>query len=193
MSKRVMLKNVRLAFPVLNEPEKFQGDQGKPRYSATLLMEKGSANHKACEAAIRAAAAERWGEAKAEAAVKAITASGKCAFKDGASKADYDGFGEDVMFVAAHAQANNPPTLLDGNKQRLPRDTGVIYAGCYVNASVEFWALDKSKGYGNQINCQIRGVQFAADGDSFGAGSAASDDEFDTVEGAHEASDDDFA
>ena len=191
MSKRVMLKKVRLAFPVLNEPESFRGE-GKPRFSATLLMEPGSENHKACLEALRSAAAEQWGEAKADAAIKAITAQNKCALRDGATKADYDGFAG-KMFVAAKSPAATPPTLLDGNKNRLPRDTGVIYAGCFVNASVEFWAMDKAKGFGNQLNCQLRGIQFAAEGDSFGAGTAARDDEFDTVEGAHEAGDDDFA
>ena len=37
-NSRVMLNNVRLAFPVLEEPEQFQGT-GKPRFSATLLIE----------------------------------------------------------------------------------------------------------------------------------------------------------
>ena len=189
--KRVMLEEVRLAFPVLNEPERFQGE-GKPRFSATLLIEPGSANDKRVRKALRAAAAEKWGENKADAAVKAIMASGKTAYKDGDTKAEYDGFAG-MWFLAAHSQASTPPTLLDGHKQRLPRDTNVIYAGCYVNASVELWALDKSKGFGNQLNCQLRGVQFCKDGDSFGAGSAASDDEFEAVEGAHDAEEEDFA
>lgn len=189
-TKRVMLKKVRLAFPTLNEPEAFR--EGKPRFSATLLFEPGSENHKKCLAALRAAAAEQWGEAKADAAVKSIMSQNKCALRDGATKADYAGF-EGMMFVSANTPANTPPLLLDGNKQKLPRDTGVIYPGCYVNASIEFWAMDKSKGYGNQLNAQLRGVQFAADGDSFGAGSVANADDFDVVEGVHEASDDDFA
>lgn len=186
-----MLKNVRLAFPVLNEPETFRGE-GKPKFSASLIFKPDSPNHKAVMAALHAAAAEEWGADKAEKAVKAIMAQNKCALRDGASKAEYDGF-EGMMYVAANSPGNVPPRLLDGNKQELPRDTGVIYPGCYVNASVEFWALNKSKGFGNQLNAQLRGLQFAGDGDSFGAGSAAGVDEFDVVEGAHEAEDDDFS
>jgi hypothetical protein len=187
-----MLKKVRLAFPDLAEPKRFRGE-GKPRYSATLLIEKNSENHKACLQALKEAAAEQWGPENAVAAVKAVTAAGKCALKDGATKTDYDGFGDDVMFVAAHAQQGNPPTLLDGARNRLPRDTGTIYAGCYVNASIEFWAMDKKKGFGNQLNAQLRGVQFAADGDAFGAGAPASDSEFDVIEGVEtENEEDDF-
>lgn len=185
---RVMLEKVRLAFPTLNEPEQFNGE-GKPRYSATLLLEKNSPNHKACVAALRAAAAAKWGEAKADAAVKSLTAGLKVALADGDLKSQYDGF-DGMMFVSAHSQAANPPRLLDGQRKELPRNTPMIYAGCYVNASIEFWGQDNQ--YGKRINAQLRGVQFHSDGDSFGAGSAASPDEFGTVEGAP-AGDDDFA
>lgn len=181
-AKRVMLNKVRLAFPVLKEPEQFQG-QGKPRYSATLLMEKDSPSHKACLAAMRAAAAEKWGEAKADAAVKGLSAGLKVALLDGDLKDQYDGFAGN-MALSAHSQAANPPRLLDGQKNVLPRDTGVIYAGCYVNASVEFWAQDNQ--WGKRINAQLRGLQFHSTGDSFGAGSAADPDEFEFVEGAPE-------
>ena len=54
---RVMLNNVRLAFPVLDEPEQFQGS-GKPRYSAVLLVEPGSENDKKIEAALRKVSSE---------------------------------------------------------------------------------------------------------------------------------------
>ena len=178
---RVMLHNVRLAFPVLDEPEQFQGS-GKPRYSAVLLVEPGSENDKKIRAAMHTAAGEQWGADKAEAAVKSVIATNKCAYRDGATK-DYDGF-EGMWALSAHSQAGAPPSLLDGRKNHLPRNTGMIYAGCYVNASVEFWTMDKKKGYGNQINCQLRGVQFSKDGDAFTAARPAGSDEFDVVEGA---------
>lgn len=186
---RVMLNNVRLAFPVLHEAESFQGE-GKPRFSATLLVEPGSENDKKMEAALLVAAGEKWTPAKAEAAVKSIKVANKCAYRDGDTKADYDGFAG-MMALSAHSQASAPPRLLDGRKKELPRDTGMIYPGCYVNASVEIWTLDKSKGYGNQLNAQLRGVQFAADGDSFSAARPADADEFGVVEGAP-ADDSDF-
>lgn len=190
-NRRVMLTNVRLAFPVLNEPEAFEAG-GKPRYSATALFEPNSENHKLCIAAVRAAAAEKWGEAKADAAVKGLTAGLKVALQNGDLKSDYAGF-EGMMFVGANAQANTPPTLLDGQRKQLPRDTSMIYAGCYVNMSVEFWAQDNQ--YGKRINASVRGVQFVKDGDAFGAGAPASTDEFGVVEGApvETAADEDFA
>lgn len=182
---RVMLTKVRLAFPVLNEPEAFQGE-GKPRYSATLLLEKDSPNHKAALAAMSAAAEAKW-PGKGAAAVTALTKGLKVALADGDLKDQYDGFAGN-MYVSAHSQAANPPRLLDGQKKELPRNTGMIYPGCYVNASVEFWAQDNQ--YGKRLNAQLRGVQFHSDGDSFGAGSAASPDEFEAVEGAPATSED---
>ena len=185
---RVMLNNVRLAFPVLDEPEQFQGS-GKPRYSAVLLVEPGSENDKKIEAALRKAAGEQWGEANIEAVLKSIKAANKCAYRDGSTK-EYDGF-EGMMALSAHSPAGAPPSLLDGRKNHLPRNTGMIYAGCYVNASVEIWTLDKKKGYGNQLNAQLRGVQFSKDGDAFTAARPADSNEFDVVEAAP-ADDSDF-
>jgi len=184
-----MLRNVRLAFPVLNEPEQFQGS-GPYRYSATLLIPSSdTAQLDNVKKAMRAAAAAKFGEEKADAAVKALTAANKVALGNGDNKADYDGF-EGCMFVSAHSRDNAPPKLLDGQRNELPRSTGTIYAGCMVNASVEFWG--QANEYGKRINAQIRGVQFAGDGDAFAASRPASADEFDVVEGA-EATDADFA
>jgi len=189
---RIMLKKVRLAFPVLNEPEKFRGSEGKPRYSASLLIEPGSENDLAVKAAIKAAAAEHWGPDKAAAAIKAIGENNKLCYVNGDRKPDYDGFPGNWV-LRANAQENKPPVLLDGHRKELPRNTNVIYAGCYVNAAVEIWTLDKSAGFGNQINCQLRGVQFAGDGDAFGGGAPAKPDEFEVVEGIHDMTSDEFA
>lgn len=191
---RVMLIGVRLAFPVLNKPEKFDpsNEKQEPRYSATLLVDKDDTEQVAkIDAAIRAAAAAKWGENKADAAVKALTASLKVAKQDGELKADkYDGF-EGHWAIAAHSKENAPPRLLDRDKTELPRNSPKIYAGAYVNASVEFWAQDNQ--FGKRINAQIRGLQFHRDGDAFSGARPADVDEFDVVEGADDtAADDDF-
>lgn len=187
MTTRVMIRDARLAFPILDKPQPFSpGDN--PRYSATLLFDPKGPNHKACLAAMKEAASAKWGPDKADKALAGLTKANKVALIDGAIKSDYDGF-EGKMAVSAHSRENAPPTLLDGMKKELPRNTGAIYAGCYVNASVEFWAQDNQ--FGKRINATIRGVQFMRDGDAFAAGAPAGSDEFDAVEGA-EASDSDF-
>ena len=195
MSKSiVMLKNVRLAFPVLREAERFDpaNTKSEARYSANLLFSKeNDALYKECVAAMHAAAEAKW-PGKGTKALAGLTASLKVALSDGDMKADkYDGF-EGAWSISAHAKESTPPRLLDRDKTELPRTSSKIYAGCYVNASIEFWAQDNQ--YGKRINAQLRGVQFAADGDAFGGARAASADEFDTVEGVDEdAGDSDFA
>jgi hypothetical protein len=184
---KVMLKNVRLAFPVLETPEAFQG-QGKPRYSATLLYDPGSENDKAIQAAMLAAAGAKWGVNKAAAAVAGLTKNGKVAVGDGNEKDKYEGF-EGKLFIGAHSKENSPPTLLDGQRKTLPRNTGMIYAGCYVNASIEIWAQDNQ--YGKRLNASLRGLQFVKDGDAFSGGRPADADEFEQVEGVA-ATDEDF-
>jgi hypothetical protein len=186
-ANRIMLKNVRLAFPVLDVPEKFQG-QGDPRFSATLLLDPGSENEKLIKAAMFAAAEAKWGANKAQAAVDGLSRSGKTALGDGNTKDKYDGF-EGKLYVQAHAREKTPPTLLDMQAKPLPRNTGMIYAGCYVNASIEFWAQDNN--YGKRINASLRGIQFVRDGDAFSGGRPAEADEFAPVEGVS-ATDADF-
>ena len=52
-----------------------------------------------------------------------------------------------------------------------------------VNATVNVWAQDNK--YGKRVNAQLLGVQFYADGDSFGGGAVGSVDDFDDLaEGA---------
>lgn len=176
-----MLKDVRLAFPVLNTPEEFQGD-GRPKFSATMLMEKNSENVEAINKAIRQAAKDKWGE-KAPGILKSLMAGNKTAFYDGDIKAEYAGF-EGNMALNASAQANAAPRLLDGARNELPRDTGILYAGCYANVAVEIWAQDNQ--WGRRINANLRGVQFVRDGDAFGSGAPADLDEFEEIENAND-------
>lgn len=169
---RIMLRNVRLAFPALFEPSSY-GD-GDPAYSATLLME--SAQAEAVDKAIAAVAKEKWG-AKADTQLKALRAAGKVCLRDGDEKADYDGF-EGMMFVAARSKTR--PTVVDGQRQPLAQSDGRIYAGCYVNASIDIWAQDNA--YGKRVNATLRGIQFVRDGEAFGGGRPAQADEFDEIE-----------
>lgn len=179
---RVRLNNVRLSFISLDKARDYQND-GKFKYFATLLMPKDGPEHKKCLQAMKAAASAKWGADKAVAMVKAVLASGaqKCALQDGEIKAaTHEGF-DGMMALKASARPNTPPKLLDnvagpdGKALTLPQDTPKIYAGCYANCVVEFWA---SSNNGNGIYCSLAGVQFAKDGDAFGGGRAADADEF---------------
>lgn len=183
---RVLLKNVRLAFPNLWEPTTVAGE-GKPRFSATLLMPADHPQLEELRAKVDAVGKEKWRD-KATATLSGLYKTGKVALHDGDEKAQYDGFPGN-FFVASASQETAPPTVIDRDRTPLNQRSGRPYAGCYVNASLEFWAQDNQ--WGKRINCTLRGIQFYADGDSFSAGHPADADEFEEVtEGAGA---DDFA
>lgn len=175
---KLLLKNVRLAFPTIWEAKTVNGE-GKPAFSASFLISPDDPQVKKIEAAIEQVAKDKWG-AKAEAVLKQMRAQDKTALHDGDLKSNYDGFAG-MLYVSARNAAR--PLVIDADKTPLTEADGRPYGGCYVNANVELWAQDNN--YGKRINASLRGIQFFRDGDSFSGGGAASEDEFeDVTEGA---------
>lgn len=177
---RILLKNVRLSFPALFEPTTVAGE-GKPRYSAALLIGTDHPQLAEINQKIEAIAKDKWKD-KGAAVLAGLRKTDKVALHDGDTKTQYDGFPGN-WFISAASQENAPPTVIDRDRSPLSAKSGRPYAGCFVNASLEFWAQDNQ--YGKRVNCTLRGIQFYADGDSFSAGRPADADEFDEVtEGA---------
>jgi hypothetical protein len=178
---KLMLKDVRLAFPDIFEAKAFQGE-GAPSFGATCLIDPGTqaGTIRAVNAAIEQVAKEKWG-AKADAILKTLRATNKVCLYDGDAKAEYEGF-EGMMYVAARSKTR--PTVIDRDRSPVTAADGKIYSGCYANVQVEFWAQDN--GFGKRVNAQLKGVQFSRDGDAFsGGGTPAAPDEFDDLsEGA---------
>jgi len=183
MSK-IFLKNVRLAFPNLFTATAVA--EGKPTYGASFIMERKDPNVAKIEEAMEVIAKAKWG-AKASMVLKGMKAGQKLCLRDGDLKAQYEGF-EGNMYVSANAQESKRPTVLNKDKSALIESDGVVYSGCYVNASLELWAMDNQ--YGQRINANLLGVQFADDGDSFGGGGAVADpDDFEDLSVGEEAGD----
>jgi hypothetical protein len=180
---RIMLRDARLAFPALFEPTTVAGE-GKPRYSAALLLPADHPQLADIRKVIKAVATDKWKD-KTAGILLGLEKTDKVALHDGDTKTQYDGFAGN-FFISAASQENAPPTVVDANRAPLTAKSGKPYAGCYVNASLEFWAQDNQ--WGKRVNCTLRGIQFVRDGDAFSAGRPADADEFDVVEGA-EASD----
>lgn len=171
---RIMLNDVRLSFPGLFKAEAFKpGDEAK--FKATLLIEKGSEQDKAIEARILAVLKEKYPQ-KADALLKQIQNNpNKFCYQDGDTRS-YDGY-EGMMALSAKSKTR--PTVIDRNRTPLTEEDGKPYAGCFVNASVDFFVYD-SQGVG--VSASLRGVQFWRDGDSFGGGRPAEADEFAAAE-----------
>lgn len=170
----VKLLKVRLAFPSLFEAKTVNGE-GKPAFSASLLIDPSDPQVAAVNAAIDAVAESKWG-AKAAAVLKQMRAADKVALHGGDSKAHYAGFSGNLYISARSATR---PLVIDADKKPLTEADGKPYAGCYVNVSLEFWPQDNN--FGKRINASLRGVQFCGDGDAFTGGGAAGEDEFDDL------------
>lgn len=178
---KIKLTNVRLSFPSLWKAEPFKpGDQ--PKFKATFLIEKGSEQHKQVEAAILEVLKLKVG-AKAESVLKQIRNNpNKFCYQDGDTKS-YTGY-EGMMALAAKNAMR--PLVIDRDRSPLTEADGKPYAGCYVNASVEFFAYDNS---GVGVSASVQGVQFVKDGDRFAGGSSADESDFDEITDGADADD----
>jgi hypothetical protein len=152
----VHLQNVRLSFPKLWEPVQFNG-KGDAKFEANFLLHKkdNADEIKEVRNAIKAAIKQKWGSKP--------TGSFEVFLRDGEEK-DTEGYQDSMFFVA---KSRKRPTIVDRDKTPLVEEDGKIYAGCYVNAVVSLWCQDND--YGKAVRCNLSGVQFVKDGDSFGS------------------------
>lgn len=178
---KIKLTKVRLAFPDLFKPRAFQ-DQGEGKFGATFLLRKveDAAQITKVREAMRDVAIAKWGKEK----LPKLGDDRKC-LQDGDLK-DYDGF-DGCMYI--HATSGIQQKVVDGALQEVGERSGLIYGGCYVNASIEIWAQDNS--FGKRINASLGAVQFAGHGDSFGGGGKQMDpsEEFEAYEKPKDLSD----
>jgi hypothetical protein len=178
MAQKVKLNNVRIAFAhdLFVATNKSDDKTAAPKFGCTFLIDPTDPQVKACNVAIEAAAVEKWG-AKGQAVLKGLRATEKASLRDGDLKS-YAGYPGNLYISASNTMR---PTIIDKDKTQLAQADGKPYSGCFVNASVEFWAYDHPKG-GKGISATVLGVQFNGDGERFGSGSSvASEDDFDDV------------
>lgn len=186
---KVVLRDVRLSFPDIWEAVQYQG-QGPFNFRASFLMAPNSKSKKEVDAAIKQVATEKWA-AKAGAILPGILANPqKCCFIDGNLK-EYNGYAGNWALTATRSQESGRPRLVDRNKNiDLTPSDGKLYAGCYVNATVEIWAQDNS--YGKAIRATLVNIQFVKDGESFGGAAPATADDLDDL-GYEDEEEDDLA
>ena len=183
----MMIKNARLSFPHLYRAHAFNPGQ-TPKFSATLIFDADGATAEAVKAEIKAVAEAKWG-AKAPEVLKALNAQNKLCLRSSEEKADLEGFEDGTLFI--NASSTKRPGTFNRDRSPLAEDDNKLYPGCYVNAAVEIWAQDNQ--YGRRINAELKGVQFAEDGEPLGGGGApATADDFPELEPASASSDDDW-
>ncbi len=174
MESTLVITNARLSFPTLWKPQEYESGDGKPRYTANLLLSKDDPQLKTLNKLFEDLFVEKFRD-KAKIHIAAVRADSKAScIVDGDTKA-YDGY-EGMICIVAHRQAHaGAPKIINKDKSELRESDGKPYAGCYVNAKVSFWIQDNKNGKGFRSTLEV--IQFARDGDAFsGAKPASADD-----------------
>lgn len=187
MSIKVMLRNVRLSYEHIFTPSAFD-DKSDPKYSAVFIIPKDHNDVPAIKKALYKAGEEKY--------PAAFTGKGwpkgfTCALKD--ADTDANDLGEILSennpeyagCYIIRADSTRRPLTIDRKKAAVTEADGVIYSGCYVNASIAAGAYEFGK-VKKGVKCYLNGVQFCADGERFGGDAM---DDFDELDGED---DDDF-
>lgn len=185
----IILKNVRLSYPDLFKPGKPLNPTDTPKYGGQFIFAKDSEAAGIAKNAMIAAAQEVFG-ANWQAIVGAMEKSKKCV-RDGDGNLTREGSIRDGYAGNLYLVARNraKPLLIGPRKDPmtgefpvLTEESGKPYGGCYVNVKVDIKAMKAKEQIPNQIYATLLTVQFASDGESFGAAPGTSDG-FDEVEG----------
>jgi hypothetical protein len=176
----IKLTNVRLSYPKLAKPEQFRKGEGRPRYSATFLLDPSDAEHAKQIAEIKAATAKIMKEAYGE-VLKGLALCWGDGNKQTNEKGEIkDGY-KDMFYVRTSCDENRKPLVINRSRVVVTEgDAQYPYAGCYVNTNITLWAQNNE--YGKKINGNLRIVQFVRDGEPFGAGPINIEDEFEAME-----------
>ena len=163
--QKFQLKEVRLSFNALFEPQDFNGNQDFA-FNAKLLIEKGSPQHKQIEQALLEVAEEVF-PGKGKQVIDKI--------KDDPAQYCLQPYDDQYVSLATKRKAKaGRPVVVDQNRNPLAEGDGKPYSGCYVNVLVRPWAMG-GKGNKYWVRCGLEGVQFAKDGQAFGQRTTADD------------------
>lgn len=173
---KLVLKNWRLAFPVIYKAEAFQGE-GDPAYSAAFLAAPTHADVAKLEQIAAQVAAEKWGP-QAAAVLKQLKAQDRSVIHDGNLKS-FDGYAGNV-YVNTRASLEKKPLVLKRDKSAAtPGTPGAPFGGAYVDAQIDIWAQDNQ--FGKRLNATLLIVQFREEGPAFSGGATADVDEMDDL------------
>lgn len=172
---KIKLHNVRLSFPSLFRKATFEGKETK--YEATLLLDKDEHAE-----VIKKLQVEIKRILKDE--LKSKLSPERICLKDG-DEIERDGYENTWSLKAAN---NNRPITVDRKRNPITEDDDIFYAGCYVNAQIDFWV--QNNGFGKRINANLLGIQFYKDGEPFASGEKGSADDFDMFDEDDEDEDD---
>lgn len=182
MSDIIYLSNVRLSFPHITEPQRTMNEQtGKEKisYNSEFIMPMDHVGLQQFLKAYAALALDKWKD-NANAVMSMIQNERRLrCFGKGEEKINkktfqpYDGYAGHAYITAGR---DTPPQLIGadgtpidaGNTMAYQATARTLYGGCYVNAAIKPWLQDNQ--YGRGVRCDFVAIQFAGNGEPFGAG-----------------------
>ncbi len=184
---QVRLIGVRLSYPNLFVARKGKGDkkEGTAKFSASYLLDKK-------KDAVQIASVQKVIDAILLEKNKGVKlAPDKICMRDGSFKPGADGYGDDIVFITS--SNSKRPRVVDKNSVKdalgklvdITEESGRIYGGMYVNATIRLWWQDNEEG-GKRINASLEAIQYYKEGERFGADPVDVDDAFDGIEDAQE-------
>lgn len=171
--KKTVTPVFRLSFPALFEPKAM--DDGKPKYGVSAVWTPGKFTD---------ADKKKWKKVKAlldEASMerfkkhwKDLPANFKKGLRDGAEKAELEGYGEGTCF--ANLTSLMRPGVVDRDREPIGPEQGnadEIYPGCYCRATITAYSYDKK---GKGVALGLQNIQKVADGDRLDSRTDAAED-----------------
>ena len=174
MATKVITGKVRASFVHVFEPQSVNGSD--PKYSCSLIIPKSDMEtigkiREAIEEAKQSGVA-KWGGK--------IPANLKLPLRDGDIDRPDDPAYEDSYFINATSQEK--PGIVD--RRRVPiTDPLAIYSGCYIRASINFYAFNANGNRG--VAAGLANIQFWCDGEPLN-GRVRAEDEFDELDAEDE-------
>ena len=170
MSTRIMLKNVRLSYAHVWEPQPAKEDGREPKYATSVIIPKSdTAQIKKIEAAIEALL-KAEGPAKFGGKVPPL-GSLKLPLRDGDTERDDEAY--------LNASSKTRPGIVDQNVEPI-LDRDEIYSGVYVNISIELYLFNVNGNRG--VACGLGNIQKVRDGEALGGGAIKAESEFAVVD-----------
>lgn len=175
---KIVTGKARLSFPSLFEPKAMPGaPQETAKYSASLIIPKSDTEtlnkiQQAINSATEIGKADKFGGK--------VPPNLKTTLRDGDVERPDDPAYADSYFL--NVTSKRKPGLVDQRKQPITDETE-LYAGCYVRASINFYAYNANGNKG--ISAGLNNMQKWAEGEPLSGGTTAEED-FDEIEVSEE-------
>jgi hypothetical protein len=163
--EKILTPKFRVSFPNIFKPSSF--GEGEPKYSVTMLFEKGADLSK-MKKLMNKTIKEKWGSNPPKKMKKP--------FRKGSEK-DLEGYDDDTIFVTCSSKM--PVGLVDRDRQPILSESD-FYAGCYAHATVTCYSWDNN--FGKGVAFGLQNIQKLEDGEPF-SGRSNPEDDFEVLDG----------